>query len=865
MSAHTPPEHLGRDRSPGTGAAGATSPNGAREVDERDLAARVAALSLKQKVRLLTGADLWTLHAEPAVGLRRIVTSDGPAGVRGGAWDERDPAANVPCPTALAASWDEPLAVEIGQLLAEEARRKGVDVVLAPMLNLQRSPYGGRHFECFSEDPLLAGRIGAAFVRGVQAGGVAATAKHFIANDSERERMTVDVHVGERALRELYLAPFETVVREGGVWSAMASYNRVNGCPMTESPLLRGVLRGALGFDGVVMSDWFAARSTVASARSALDLVMPGPDGPWGGALLAAVRRGAVDEAMIDEKVLALLRLASRVGALDGRERATPRPRKPADTAAVLRRAAAAGFVLVRNDGVLPLDRAVIGRLAVIGPNAATPRTLGGGSATVFPPYTVTPLAGLRAALGDEVTVDHCTGARAGERLPVAGPGWLRRPSGEAGVEVRFVAVDGSLLGTENRATAALHLSRSLRHNGALAWLEIHTVIRASASGPYVIGASGIGRYRLSIDGRVAFDTRLTPAPGADLVESLVVPPQAVHTISLAAAQSIDVTLAHEVGSAAAEMGDVDLSIALNLLPPQASGDAEIDRAVALADAADVVVVVVGTSEEVESEGFDRDSLALPGRQDELMSRVAAANCRTIAIVNTGAPVLLPWADDVAAILLTWFPGQEFGHALADVLLGLAEPGGRLPMTWPSQETGLPSTRPVNGTLSYGEGLGVGYRSPSCEAAFAFGHGLGFSRWEYLAMAAPGEVPAGAPAEVAVEIRNTGSRRSREVVQVYASRPDSALDRPARWLAGFAPVSADPGETVCARVPLAARVFEHWDAERGRWAVEAGQFHLGAGRSCVSLYLTAEVTVRDAVSATRPSAASGRPGAACCE
>ena len=219
-------------------------------IDEPDLAARVAALSLEQKVRLLTGADFWSLHAEPAAGLRRLVVSDGPAGVRGERWDERDTSANVPSPTALAATWDEELVEQVGRLLASEARRKGVDVLLAPTVNLHRTPYGGRHFECFSEDPLLTARIGVAYVRGVQGGGVGATVKHFVANDSETERMTLDARVDERTLRELYLAPFEAIVREAGVWAVMAAYNGVNGEPMTESALLRDVLQREWGFDG---------------------------------------------------------------------------------------------------------------------------------------------------------------------------------------------------------------------------------------------------------------------------------------------------------------------------------------------------------------------------------------------------------------------------------------------------------------------------------------------------------------------------------------------------------------------------------------------------------------------------------------
>src|SRR4051794_8863574 len=293
----------------------------------------LSALSLEQKVRLLTGADFWALHAEPAVGLRSIVTSDGPAGVRGRLWDERDPSANVPSPTALAATWDAARVERLGRLLAFEARRKGVDVLLAPTVNLHRSPLGGRVFECFSEDAYLTGAIGAAYVRGLQAEGVAATVKHFVANDSETERFTLDARVGERALHELYLLPFELILAEHP-WAVMAAYNRVNGTTMTESPLLHDVLKDEWGWDGLAMSDWGAARDTVNAGNAALDLAMPGPGGPFGDALTEAVRDGRVNEAAIDDKVLRILRLAGRVGALDGVEGVTAREWRQDEVAA---------------------------------------------------------------------------------------------------------------------------------------------------------------------------------------------------------------------------------------------------------------------------------------------------------------------------------------------------------------------------------------------------------------------------------------------------------------------------------------------------------------------------------------------------
>ena len=844
-------------------------------IGEEELRRRVRASSLEQKVRLLTGAGFWALFDEPDAGLRPMVLSDGPAGVRGQSWDERDSSANVPSATGLAATWDPARIEAIGALLAREARRKGVDVVLAPTVNLHRTPYGGRGFECFSEDPLLTARIGTAYVRGLQRSGVGACVKHFVGNDSETERMTVDVHIDERTLREVYLAPFEAICREAGAWSVMAAYNGVNGATMTESPLLRDILHREWGYDGVVVSDWTAARSTEAAAEAALDLAMPGPAsrfGPWGDLLVEAVGNGKVDEAFVDDKVLRILRLAARVGALANAPDApgppgapdAPGPRRalagPAgadapDSLAVaeeLRAAAAAGFALARNDGILPLSWSVSTqaglsrpvRMALIGPNAEVARTMGGGSATVFPPYTVAPLEGLRAA-GLHVT--HTAGVYGDARIPVARAPWLLRPDRSGpGAEVRFYGESGELISSELRDGAAF-----LWMNGyglavgtePVARLEIHFVIRATVAGTYRLGVSGLGRYRLLVDGTELFDTTLALPEDTDIALSLMTPPQELAPVGLAEGQSVTVVLEYEVPSSL--LGRFLTFLQVNLEPPHSTDEVEIAAAAALAASSDVAVVVVGTTPEVESEGFDRASLALPGRQDELVRRVAAANPRTVVVVNSGAPVLLPWTDDVAAVLLSWFPGQEFGNALADVLMGETEPGGRLPMTWPANEEGLPSPRPADGVLTYAEGLFIGYRGYDRDGRaplFPFGHGTGYTTWSYESITVDCDLPGGrgpGAVSVCVGVRNTGSRRGREVVQVYASRPGSAVERPAKWLAGFAAVDADPGETVTVGILIPERALQHWAG--GAWATEPGPFTLSAGPSSASLPLTARL------------------------
>jgi beta-glucosidase len=840
---------------------------------EARIVALLGRLDLAGKVRLLTGASTWTTWAEPALGLRTMVLSDGPAGVRGRSWDERQPSVSLPAPTAMAASWDEDLVEQVGGLLAAEARAKGVDVLLGPTINLHRSPLGGRHFECFSEDPLLTARIGAAYVRGVQAGGVAATAKHYVANDSESERFTVDVRVDERALRELYLAPFEHLVREAGAWAVMAAYNGVNGATMTEHPLLADPLKGEWGFDGVVVSDWRATRTTEAAGRAALDLVMPGPDGPWGDRLVAAVRAGAVPESAVDDKVRRLFRLAARVGALEGAPPAVAAgppggvvdnpgppdpgsatlpvrgPQHPAGLAparsvarVLARDVAVAGMVLVRNQGeLLPLGVDGLRRVAVVGPNAAEPCVQGGGSATVYPASVVSPLDGLRAALGAGVGVGHATGARNRRGLRPVDDGQVTDPdTGRPGLRVRFRDAGGMVVHSERRLTGRLFYAGEevVRRS---ATVEVVARLLARVGGDHGCGVAGVGRFRLAAGDTVLVDEAVAADPGD--AGGLLAAPQRAGRLRLAAGEEVELTLTHRL-----EPGASAAMLTLGVEEPALPDDQELERAAALAGGADAAVVVVGTTEEIESEGYDRASLALPGGQDELVRRVAAANPRTVVVVNAGSPVELPWRDAVPAVLLAWFPGQEFGNALADVLLGRVEPGGRLPTTWPAAEADVPvlATRPVDGRLEYREGINVGYRAwarAGTAPAFPFGHGLGYTSWAYEGIAAPATAAPGEPVSVEVRLRNRGPRPGREVVQAYLSRPASAVERPALWLAGFAAVQADPGQAVSAHLRLDPRAFQHWSPEAGAWATEPGPFLLSAGRSAGDRPLTAEIAV----------------------
>jgi beta-glucosidase len=778
-------------------------------------------LTLEQKVALLTGADFWSTRPEPAIGLRRMVLSDGPAGVRGETFDERDPSLSLPSGTALGATWDADLARRYGAALGAEARRQGVDVVLGPTINLHRAPSGGRHFECLSEDPLLTAELAAAYVAGVQGHRVGATPKHYVGNDAETDRFTVDDRIDERTLREVYLAPFEAAVR-AGAWLVMSAYNSVNGATMSENPLLRSPLADEWGFDGVVVSDWTAVRSTEASANAAQDLAMPGPEGPWGDALVAAVREGRVPEAAIDEKVERLLRLADRVGALDG----SPAP--PAgdaeDGVALAREVAAAGTVLVRNDGELPWSAPA--SVAVLGANAVAARTQGGGSATVRPREVVSPLAGLRAALpGAEVR--YAVGAQVGEGVQPLDPASVA-VDGAAGARVRYLDADGVELRSEHRlATTFIWLGPDLP--AGTATIEVATRWTPPAPGVHHLGAMGGGESVLTVDGTEVLRATTSAADGG-----LFDPPS--RTVPVELDGPAELLLRHVPAHDGAFVGVVALALGVAALVPDA--DAEIAAAAALAAGCEVALVVVGTDEQIESEGTDRTTLALPGRQDDLVRAVAAANPRTVVVVNAGAPVLLPWRDDVAAVLLGWFGGEQCGTALADVLLGVREPGGRLPTTWPAtgEERAVLDGFPVDGRVVYDEGVHIGHRGwlrTGETPAYPFGHGLGYTTLSLAPATVTGR-------EVAVEVTNTGDRTGREVVQVYLAREDSAVDRPVRWLAGWAAVELAPGATATARVEVPERSLAHWD---GGWAVEPGEFAVHVGTSVADTTPAGPITV----------------------
>jgi beta-glucosidase len=808
---------------------------------EADIDAALAELALEEKVQLLTGRDFWSTVPIERIGLRSMVVSDGPSGVRGEVWDERSPSLNLPSASALSASFDPQLAHRYGAVAAAEARRKGVDVVLGPTINLHRSPRGGRHFEAFSEDPVLTADLAAAYVTGLQDNGVGATPKHYIANDSETDRFTVDVRVDPRPLHELYLRAFEKAIVEARAWLVMSSYNSIHGVTASEHELLETPLKTDWGFDGVVISDWTAVRS-LRAAEAEQDLVMPGPEGPWGAALIAAVQEGRIPEEVVDRKVRRILRLAVRVGAL-GSDGPAPLVHVE-DGIAFAREAAADGMVLLENRGELPWDASALGSIAVIGNNAEYARTQGGGSATVLPEHTVSPLEGLTDALPG-VDIRYSLGAVNQVGLAGIPRDRMTNPAtGGPGARVRFVGADGSELFAEDRLSTELVWFGGSAPIAATAEVEVAFSFLPARTERLDLGFAATGHGRFWVDGQLVLDEVVEPE-GTDLGAAFLAPPVRAVPVELTEGTAVDVRFVYEQPKRDDAMLNA-LSLNVGTRPAEVDEDQLIAAAAEAARSADVALVVVGTNPRVESEGFDRTDLRLPGRQDDLVRAVVAANPRTVVLVNAGSPVLLPWRDQVAAVLVGWFGGQEFGNAVADVLLGVAEPGGRLPTTWAAEEEHVPvlETTPTDGVLEYTEGIHIGYRAwlrADSAPAYWFGHGLSYADIVVEDAFAPAAAHVGPDTlDVSVAVANRGERAGKQVVLVFAERADSDVERPVRWLVGFAPVRLGPGESAELDIRVPTKLLAHWE---DGWQYEPGAYTLRIGTRADVLPFTATVTL----------------------
>jgi beta-glucosidase len=826
-----------------TGFAAAQAPVAGSPAIEAKAHALLAKLTLEQKIKLIGGVDDMFTNEEPAIGLPRLKMSDASVGVR--TWG---PTTAYAGGAALAATWDRGFARELGVALGKDARARGVNFLLGPGVNISRSPVSGRNFEYLSEDPYLNGALVVPWIEGVQSEGVSATVKHYAVNNQEYDRHNVDVTVDERTLRELYLPAFEAAVVKGRVDAVMDSYNLINGQHATQNEFLNlKVLKGDWGFQGVLMSDWEATYDGVAAANNGLDLEMPSPRFMNDKVLVPAVKSGAVKESTIDDKVLRILRVALRYQWLDRPQLDLAASTYADANRAVALKGALESITLLRNEGhILPLNPAKVKTIAVIGPDAWPAITGGGGSsqAQAFEPVSI--VGGIAHLLGPDVRVLYTRG------LPEMGE-LFERTHWDGAVQVgTYPSKDctGTPTTTEEHAIsnyknewwgAADKSPRSLRYTAHF---------KAGAAGKYLLlaAASGGDRYTILVDGKKQIEQTEVEGQHPEFT-----------TVDLAAGQRVEV-VADYLPSFQGNRFGLALAVEASLLS---------DEVKKFAAAADVAVVSVGFDASSESEGLDR-TFTLPWGQDQLIEAVAAANPRTIVTLTAGGAVdTHRWLGKVPALVHTWYPGQEGGTAIAEVLFGKHNPEGKLPVSFdrawednPSYkdyyptpgantklhvvEVGRPDRDDTIPHLTYNDKLMVGYRywtTTGKHPLFPFGFGLSYTTFMFSNLHTPATAKSGSEVSVSFDVTNSGTVGGAEVAQLYVSDPSAKAQRPERELKGFEKVYLTPGETKHVTLTLDARAFSYWDEAAHKWTIDPGKFVILVGSSSEHTPLHAEVTL----------------------
>ena len=822
---------------------------------EQRVDALLKQLSLLDKITLLSGSDSWNTAPISRLGIPALTMTDGPHGVRTNQPDAGRPVSSpttaFPTGVSMASTWNPALVEQAAQALAEETLAAGCDILLGPCVNIVRTPIAGRNFESYSEDPYLAGQIGAAYVRGLQSKNVGASLKHYALNNQEIERGRGSSQADERTMREIYLPHFETIVKEAQPWTVMCSYNRINGVYASQHhTLLNEILKDEWGFDGVVVSDWGANHTVFESVKGGLDLEMPGPAKYYGSLLVEAVNNWQIEEADIDRAARRVLRMLARSGRMDA-----PRPQGAMNTQAhrdTARQVAEESITLLKNkDHILPIRPGSgpgdIKTIAVIGPAAVEMSISGGGSAYVEPPYRSGPLTALQASIGDQAEIRYEPGCDNFVQLPTLKASYCRPARGEG----------FGLLGEyfNNPDLAGAPVVERMEHRidywwfgaGPVAGVKDYLSIRWSGtltvptSGRYTFQISHSAHLTLRLQDQVLIDSQGAIGLGATRVQEA----RAVVMLESGKAYPIRVELTQ---NGPADMTHARLSFAAT--PEQ---DDRIERAAALAREADLALVFVGDTEAFETEGWDRPDLRLPAGQDELIHAVARANPNTVVVLNTGAPIEMPWLDEIAGLLQAYFPGLEGGQAVKRVLLGETNPSGKLTVTYPKRFQDTPSfpnlSYPGAREVQYGEGIFVGYRyydHAQCETLFPFGYGLSYSTFEYSDLQAPDEIRSGESFEVSIRVANTGQRTGKEVVQLYIGDPTSSVARPPKELKGFAKVELQPGQSQIVRFQINPRALSFYDVLTHQWKAEPGLFKLLVGSSSRDIRVQRSFTLLDA-------------------
>lgn len=799
-------------------------------------------LTLEEKVSLLAGADLWYTIPIDRLGIPALKVTDGPNGARGEGFDGAVTSACFPVGVALGATWNNELVEQVGRALAQETKAKNAHILLAPTVNIHRTPLAGRNFECYSEDPYLASRLAVNFIRGLQSEHVGACVKHLVCNDQEFQRFSISAEVSTRALREIYLPVFQAAVQEAKVWAVMTAYNKLNSVYCSENhALLINLLKGEWGFDGLVISDWHGTYSPQA-AWNGLDLEMPGPAHWMGADLLAAVQAGELFIEHIDDKVLRLLKTIQRCDVFDNLvsqpEKAINNPKHRA----LARRTAAEAIVLLKNEeGILPLQTDKLQKIAVIGANAKWPAIMGGGSSRVAPHYSISPLVGIQERAGDQVEISHEIGRLINKRLPLLDPNQLMSPEGREGIlMVEYFAnpnFHGEPVHTEliSRSELSWYGYKIEHFDPANFSAQIRGIFTAATAGVYRFGLSSSGFSRAYFNEHLIID-RWKEKDVLDQSE-------AITKLELEAGESINLRIDYSWQST-----ERWRSVRFGCQTPLP--DNLFASAIEKSASADVVVIFAGLTQEWESEGFDRPDMQLPCNQDDLIFSISEVNPNTIVVLNSGSPVNMPWLGQVKAVLQAWYGGQEAGHAIADILFGDVNPSGKLPMTFPIRVEDNPAFINYpgeNGKVVYGEGIFVGYRyyeTKKIAPLFPFGHGLSYTTFLYEKLKLnQSSYAVGEEIHISVQIQNSGTRSGQEIIQLYVRDPECRVARPEKELKRFTKVDLAPGERRIVTFNLNMVDLAFYDELKDAWVIEPGTFELFVGSSSQDIRLQSKFDV----------------------
>ncbi len=795
-------------------------------------------LTLDEKVTLLSGFNNWYTNKIERLNIPSIKMSDGPNGVRGDGTSGKSSAC-FPCPILMGSTWNEDLFYEIGEALGEEANDKDVDVLLGPTINLHRHPLGGRHFENYSEDPFLVGKLATAYVKGVQSKKVSACLKHFIANDTEFERHTSSSNVDERTLREVYLLPFEMGVKEGNSKSVMSAYNKLNNIYCSShKELLIDILKKEWNFDGYVVSDWGAALETVENAHGGLDLEMPGPGNTWGKKLLEAVTEGLVDEEVINDKVERILNIAEFSGRFDSPENKLEKSNIRKSHNKLLRKVASEGMVLLKNKKILPLKKSAIKKLAVIGPNAKNSQIIGGGSASLKPHYQVHPFEALRERFSDDFSISYAEGAKTNKYLPKLNERLFS--NSEDGFLVEYFDKEinkDKLISSEVLKGNKFWVFEGFAKDIINKEERPSVIVRFSCdyspdvSGEHDFEIFGIGLGKLKIDGKVLIDNWNETTQGEAFFSFATAPKRNSIYLDKNETYKFEVEYFFEGRFPAIHFG---------CMPPEKEN--LLEEAIKTSREADAVILIVGTNSDWETEGNDRSELALPADQDKLIESVIKENANTVVVINSGSPVSMPWIKDSNAILQSWFGGQEYGNALADLIFGEINPSGKLPTTFPVQIEDTPAFDYYpgkNSQMNYEEKLLIGHRwyeRKGKKPLFPFGFGLSFTKFSFSDL----EVIKKDDLNINCKfrIKNFGEMDGHEVAQCYVAFLKAEEDEPLKTLQSFKKVFIEKNKEIELEISLNKRNFSYWDVDKKDWMVKPGEYRIDIGSSSEKIELS---------------------------